>query len=168
MRSRLTSESWPWHSAWLLGEHMLVNDQHSLSTESNALLLPAHLIFPNFLLHSMRDPAEIPHLHSFTNIPAELPTTQKICYNRSNVLDFRFTCICHNTALKTGAASFIAMKQRSCAKSRLKCVTTAPARQSLLAIRTSIPALQGNCILPSSLRAKLQFILADSPQKSPP
>lgn len=31
----LTAEFWPWHSAWLLDEHMLVNEQHSLSLESN-------------------------------------------------------------------------------------------------------------------------------------
>lgn len=147
---------------------MLVSDQHGLSPESNAFLPPARLIFPNILLHSMRDPAEIPHCHPFTKVTVEPLAIQKICYNRSSVLDCRFTCVFCNTALKMGAARFIATKQSSRAKSRSKCVTTAPARRSLLAIRTSILSLQGNCALPSSLRAKLQFILADFPQKSPP
>lgn len=132
MRSTLTAESWAWHSAWLLNEHVLVNEQHSLSLESNTdqgdgSSSPAHLIFQNLLLHFMRDPAEIPHLHSFMNIPRELPAIQTICYNRSSTLDFRFSCVCHNTALKIGAASFIVMKQCSCAKSRSNCVTTVPA-----------------------------------------
>lgn len=113
----------------------------------------------------MRDPTEITHLHSYLNIPRELPAIQTICYNRSSTLDFRFSCVCHNTALKIGAASFIVMKQCSCAKSRSNCVTTVPARWSLLAIWTSILALQGNCTLPSSPRAKLHFGQF-SPQKS--
>jgi len=111
---------------------MLVTEQYSLSLESDTgqedgSSHPCLFDITNFLLHSVRDPAEIPHLHSFMNIARELTAVQIICCNRSCAVDFRFTCVCQNRALKMGAAIFIARKQCLCGRSRLKCAKTVPA-----------------------------------------